>query len=139
MKYRFVIFFIGLLQIPVAQAADSREFVELPPMMQQHMLANMRDHLDALSELIQLGSQGEWEQAAEVAEQRLGNSSLDDHQAHHMGRFMPQGMREAGSAMHRAASAFALSAQEGEDSAAWQALGQLSQTCVACHAGYRVH
>ena len=37
-----------------AAAEDARPVVDFPPRMQAHMLANMRDHLAALSESIEL-------------------------------------------------------------------------------------
>lgn len=125
---------------PLAIAADdTRVYVEMPPMMQQHMLANMRDHLAAINEIIAFASRGQWDKAGEVSEQRLGLSSLDDHGAHHMGRVMPKGMAQTGMSMHRAATAFALKAEEGDSEAAWKALADVTSACVACHAGYRIH
>ncbi|MCP4766792.1 MAG: hypothetical protein GY875_11040 [Gammaproteobacteria bacterium] len=117
---------------------DTRILVELPEMMQQHMLSNMRDHLVAINEiLVYLGSD-ELEKAAETAEYRLGMSSLTSHGASHMAKFMPDGMRHAGTAMHKAASRFALKAQEGEALAAYKALSDITSACVACHSGYRI-
>ena len=119
-------------------ANDPRVAVALPEMMQQHMLANMRDHLAAINEiLLQLG-RGDLEQAAETAEYRLGMSSLENHGAGHMAQFMPEGMRAAGTAMHQAASRFALTAQEGATLPAYRALADITSACVACHAGYRI-
>jgi len=126
--------------LPAASASsgDSREVVELPKMMQEHMLANMRDHLAAINEiLIYLGS-GELEKASETAEFRLGVSSLESHGASHMARFMPEGMRQLGTEMHRSASQFALVAEEGELLEAYKALSNITTACVACHSGYRV-
>jgi len=123
-----------------ALADDSqRALVEMPPMMRTHMLANMRDHLAALNEILTHASRERWEQAAEIAEQRLGMSSLDDHAAEHMGRFMPEDMARIGLSMHRAATAFALSAEEGDTEAAWKDLAGVTAACVSCHAAYRVH
>jgi hypothetical protein len=117
---------------------DTRVPVELPEMMQQHMLANMRDHLTAINEiLVYLGS-GEMDKAADIAEYRLGMSSLQSHGASHMSKFMPEGMREAGNMMHKAASRFALKAQEGDAISAYKALTDITSACVACHAGYRI-
>lgn len=82
-------------------------------MMQQHMMTNMRDHLAAIDEILIYLGNDDLEKAAETAEYRLGMSSLESHGASHMAKFMPEGMREAGTAMHRAASRFALKAQEG--------------------------
>jgi len=119
-------------------AEDSRQFVELPIVMQHHMLANMRDHLAAINEILTNMANGQLDQAAEVAESRLGMSSLESHGASHMAKFMPQGMRQAGTDMHRAASRFALIAQEGEALPAYHALSEVTSACVACHSGYRI-
>jgi hypothetical protein len=118
--------------------SDSRVLVELPEMMQQHMLSNMRDHLAAISEILAYLGEGELDRAAETAEFRLGMSSLESHGARHIAGFMPEGMREAGTAMHKAASRFALKAQEGEALSAYKALTDITAACVACHAGYRI-
>jgi len=121
-----------------AEDADPRELVALPEMMQLHMMANMRDQLAASDEILSAMGGGNLEGAADISESRLGMSSLTAHGAEHMGQFMPQGMREAGMAMHRAATAFALKAQEGEAVPAYQALTAVTSACVACHAGYRI-
>ena len=98
----------------------------------------MRDHLAAINEILIYLGKGELEKAAEIAEYRLGMSSLESHGASHMARFMPEGMRQAGTAMHKAASRFALKAQEGEALAAYIALSDITSACVTCHAGYKV-
>jgi soluble cytochrome b562 len=107
-------------------------------MMQEHMLTNMRDHLAAINEILDYLGNDDLEKAAETAEYRLGMSSLESHGASHMAPFMPEGMREAGPSMHRAASRFALKAQEGEVLAAYKALSDITAACVACHSGYKV-
>ena len=121
-----------------AASNDTRVLVELPEMMQQHMLANMRDHLNAINEILVYLGNGELEKAAETAEYRLGMSSLESHGASHMAKFMPEGMRQSGTAMHKAASRFALKAEEGEALPAYRALSEITSACVACHSGYRV-
>jgi len=117
---------------------DSRELVQLPEKMQQHMLANMRDHLAAINEILLNMAGDDPDQAADIAEQRLGMSSLKAHGAEMMAQFMPEGMREAGNEMHRMASRFALKAQEGETMAAYATLAQVTSACVACHSAYRI-
>jgi hypothetical protein len=117
---------------------DPRQLVDLPKMMQQHMLSNMRDHLAAINEILIHMAKGEFEQAAQISETRLGMSSLELHGASHMAKFMPEGMRKAGTGMHRAASRFALKAQEGEVLPAYGALSEITSACVACHAAYRI-
>ena len=118
---------------------DQRLLVKMPKPMQQHMLGNMRDHLVAINEILAYLSKDQLDQAADVAEHRLGMSSLDDHGAEHMGKLMPEGMAQAGTSMHRAASRFALKAQEGDALEAYAALNDITAACIACHAGYRIH
>ena len=117
---------------------DPRQLVQLPEMMQQHMMSNMRDHLAAINEILINMANGELEKAAEVAEYRLGMSSLESHGASHMAKFMPEEMRQAGTSMHKAASRFALKAEEGELLPAYDMLSTVTSTCVACHSGYRI-
>jgi hypothetical protein len=123
---------------PAQAGADARELVQLPAMMQEHMLLNMRDHLVALNDILARMAAGNLEAAAEVAESRLGMSSLEVHGASHMAKFMPEGMQKAGTQMHRAASRFALKAQEGEALPAYQALSEVTAACVGCHQAYRI-
>jgi hypothetical protein len=126
-----------------AKAADSRQLVEMPAPMVQHMLSNMRDHLAALAEIQRALGAGEYQRASEVAEKRIGLSSLDAHGASHMAPYMPKPMQDIGTEMHRAASRFALVAQDaGADGSAAKAIGALAKVteqCVACHAAYRAH
>ena len=117
---------------------DARQLVQLPQMMQEHMLSNMRDHLVAINEILTSMRSGDLDEAAEVAEQRLGMSSLELHGAEHLAGFMPEGMRQAGTSMHRAASRFALKVQEGELLPAYTMLSDITSACVACHSAYRI-
>ena len=41
--------------------------------------------------------------------------------------------------MHKAASRFALKAQEGDALPAYKALQEVTAACIACHAAYRTH
>ena len=125
-----------------AQAADPRVMVQFPEMLRTHTLANMRDHLLALAEIQDQLARGAYDKASDIAEQRLGMSSLGLHGAHDVAKFMPQGMQAAGTAMHRSASQFAIVARDasvtGDLKGSLAALARVSQTCVACHAAYRI-
>lgn len=123
-------------------ATDARVFVRFPKVHVEHTLANMRDHLAAVQEINAAMADGKFDLAARIAESRLGMSSLRSHGAHEVGKFMPKGMQEIGTAMHRAASQFALEAQNagvtGDMQPALKALGETLSACVGCHAGYRL-
>jgi hypothetical protein len=126
------------LLVPALAQADDRELVEMPPPMQNHMLANMRDHLAAIDEILAALNAEDFDTAVRVAEFRLGMSSLDSHGASHMAQVMPPPMREMGTSMHRAASRFARTAEEGDQLRAFQSLRAVTETCVTCHAAYRI-
>lgn len=133
----------GAMHAEVAPSMeDGRTLVHFPEPLRRHTLANMRDHLLALSEIQSALAEERFGRAAEIAEQRLGMSSLDDHNAHQVGRYMPAEMAAIGSAMHKAASRFAVIANDvavtGEVGPALSALAAVTNQCVACHDGYRV-
>ena len=69
---RVIIFIAGLSVLcagAVSRAGDERrQLVQMPEMMQQHMLANMRDHLAAINEILLYMANRELDKAAEVAE-----------------------------------------------------------------------
>ncbi len=141
MRHLFrLIALLAILLVATTSSADedARQLVEMPPMMQEHMMSNMRDHLAAINEILISLANGELDQAAEVAESRLGMSSLEAHGASHMAGFMPEGMRQAGTSMHRAASRFALKAEEGDALAAYASLSEVTSACVTCHTAYRI-
>ena len=125
-----------------ANASDTRMLVDMPTNMTAHMLANMRDHLLAMQEIQDALAKGDNDSAAKIAEARLGMTSLKLHGAHEVAKYMPQGMQDAGSGMHRAASRFAIAAQDagvtGDLKPALAALSAVTAQCVGCHAGYRV-
>lgn len=129
----------------LAVAQDDRQLVRLPEPMQEHMLANMRDHLATLNEIIGDIADGKYDSAAKASEERLGMSSLAAHGAAHLAPFMPQQMQDIGTSMHRAASRLVIVLQntgtapsEQSIRAANAALHEVSSACVACHASYRI-
>jgi hypothetical protein len=129
----------------VAAAQDSRELVKLPAPMQEHMLSNMRDHLVTLSEIIGDIAEEKFDQAAKLAEQRLGMSSLPAHDAAHMAPFMPKPMQDMGTNMHHAASQLVIVLQDASITPDAQSMRHVDQVihtitsaCTGCHAAYRI-
>jgi len=111
--------------------------------MRLHTIASMREHLSMLQEINEALSSNEFDRASNLAEQRLGMSSLEAHGAAHLAPYMPASMQGIGTRMHRAASQFAIEAQNASVSndvrPALAALGKVMQQCVACHAAYRLN
>ena len=121
---------------------DPRTLVHFPEQLRIHTMANMRDHLLALSEIQEALSREQFEKAGEIAERRLGMSSLELHGAHEVGQYMPKAMATIGTEMHRAASRFAVAAIDaavaGDVKPALAALSDVTRQCLACHSGFRV-
>lgn len=139
--YKPILTLLMLLFLPISSLAeqkDTRVQVDMPEAMQEHILANMRDHLAAIDEILAALGDEDFDTAAEVAESRLGMSSLESHGARHMARVMPEPMQAIGTGMHRAASRFARVAEEGDALEAYRSLQSVTQRCVACHSGYRL-
>lgn len=135
---------LGLaVTVQAGSLADPRKLVKMPSMMQNHMKQNMRDHLLALSEIEEALGASQYARAADIAERRLGMSSLDSHGASHMAPMMPTEMQAIGTEMHHAASRFAVSVRNAEVSGdlrpAMTDLFKVSRQCVACHAAFRIH
>lgn len=132
-----------LLALPLcATAKDARQKIEMPPMMQEYMLDNMRDHLRALQEIQAALARSDFDKAADIAEQRIGMSSLETHGAAHMAPYMPKPMQDIGTQMHRAASRFSRTAQEAVVKADMAPVlddfSTLLRQCIACHDSYRL-
>lgn len=131
----------GLVLLPVqSKAEDNRQFVQFPPEMQAFMLTNMQDHMAALNEVMVAMSQGDLKSAANIAEQRLGISSMGTHGGGQMGlgRMMPIDMRQTGMAMHKSASRFSLLAEQGDAAEAYKALAEVTTACYSCHSRFRI-
>lgn len=122
-----------------AQPADYRQLVEMPPQAQQLMRKDMQNHLAALSEVLGYLVNKDFALAAEVAEKRMGKSSMGKHRETGMGpgRFMPLEMRQIGWGMHEAASDFAESAKSGDQNKIYASLQKVMSSCTACHLSYR--
>lgn len=123
-------------------SSDIRQLVTFPEEMRLHTMANMRDHLLTISKIQDAIATGKLDEAATIAEQHLGMTSLKLHGAHDLEKYMPQDMQEIGTAMHHSASQFAVEAQNaaatGDLKPALAALSRTTKACVACHAAYRL-
>lgn len=134
---------------------DARQLLDFPPPMRDHMLANMRDHVETLHAILDALAAGDPGKAGAIADARLGlgapgAASCDpkaaakgaDKMATMMGEHMPEQMRAYGFAMHQAASNFAASATKAKESGdlkpALAALAEVTQNCATCHAAYRL-
>ena len=127
---------------PQMPPGGARVAVAFPPQLKREVLATMRMHLQGLARIQQAMADGQYDEAAQVASMALGMSSMHGDQASEEARYMPPGMLALGRQLHMQAGAFALAAQDatatGDSRKPQQLLGQMMQTCVDCHAAYRL-
>ena len=123
------------------RAAAGPEQAEMPEFVSRHLMATMRNHLEALEDIARLLAERRYEKAADLAEARLGMSSVEMHYKKYVGKYMPKGMRVLGTQMHEEATRFAESARNaetaGDPEKMFSALADVIQGCVACHSAYR--
>jgi cytochrome c556 len=122
-------------------ATAEREQAEMPEFVSRHLMATMRNHLEALEDISRLLSERRYDKAADLVEQHLGMSSIEMHYEKHVGKYMPSGMRSLATEMHGEATRFAVSARNAEKAGGsdemFAALADVMGRCVACHSAYR--
>jgi hypothetical protein len=111
----------------------------MPDQARELMRIDMLDHLAVLNEIIGYLASNNLEAAADVAETRMGRSSMGKHRGTDMGpgKFMPLEMRNLGRGMHDSASEFSRITKQGDLQNAYNALQGVTSSCVACHFSYR--
>jgi cytochrome c556 len=149
-----IVVFVGVLLVatsflvksPSGVALDPRELVPLPELMRENMLADMRDHIATLNRIISHVADAKFDDAAKLAEQRLGMSSVALHGADHIAPFLPKPMQDIETTMHQAASRLVIVLQAASAATTVEALSGINRalsavtaTCEACHAHYRLH
>lgn len=139
-KLKSVVLFCALAMLVTTTAGRSQ--VEMPEFAEKHLMKMMRGHLGALQGITHLLSQHEYEKAADVAEQRLGMSSVEIHFQKYVGKYLPKDMRAQAEGMHEAATGFAATARKAakgnELDKALESLSKVINRCVSCHSAYRV-
>ena len=133
------------LTVSAGKMEDTRTMVKLPSDIEKKMLVNMRDHIGALDDIIQAVQAGEYDEAQEVAESRLGWSSLVRQGDQEVANHWAKPMQKMADQMYRSASDFVIVAQNAsvEDSKesyqkVLSALGEITAACRGCHQTYRV-
>jgi cytochrome c556 len=116
---------------------DARRPVPLLPMMAQHQRANMRDHLEAVQEVVAAIADSDFQKVATAAK-RMGFSEAMGRMCEHMGAGAP-GFTEQALRFHHTADEIAVAATKQDDKAVLTALSKTLRTCTSCHATYKQH
>lgn len=114
---------------------DTRIAVPLVPMMANHQLRDMRDHLLAVQEIVVAATTDDFA-GVERAAGRIGFSDEMGQTCTHMGAGA-QGFTESALNFHHTADTIATAARQRDRAAVLRALGATLQTCTGCHAAFR--
>jgi cytochrome c556 len=127
------------LALPSASDAldrlDRRRPVPLLPHMAQHQKENMREHLEAVQEVVAAAAVSDFEKVATAA-QRMGYSEAMGRMCEHMGAAAP-GFTEQALAFHHTADEITAAATKRDSAAVLAALSKTLQACTSCHARYK--
>lgn len=114
---------------------DRRRPVPLLPLMAQHQKQNMREHLEAVEEVVAAAGVGDFGKVAAAAK-RMGYSEAMGRMCEHMGAFAP-GFTEQALAFHHSADEIAAAAAKQDSAAVLVALSQTLRACTSCHRTYK--
>lgn len=114
---------------------DARRPLPLLPHMALHQKENMRDHLEAVQEVVAAVAVSDFEKVA-VAAQRMGFSESMGRMCEHMGAVAP-GFTEQALGFHHRADDIALAAKRQDGAAVLAALSKTLQACTSCHTTFK--
>jgi cytochrome c556 len=114
---------------------DQRKPVPLLVMMANHQKQNMRDHLEAVQEIVAAIAMDDYA-AVEKSAGRIGYSEQMGQMCAHMGAAAP-GFAEQAIAFHLTADRIAEAARARDRSRVLVELGATLQTCTSCHAEWK--
>ncbi|PCH83955.1 MAG: cytochrome C [Piscirickettsiaceae bacterium] len=118
----------------MANFSDTRISLNLPPMMKQHQLSNMRGHLDAIRNIIGSLSEEDFAAASNIASQQLGSTKKMMAMCN---SFDNEEFKTMGLAFHKSADRLAETLKEGNIKTSLRALKTTMNSCVSCHATFR--
>lgn len=135
----------GLLSSCTTVSSDTRQKIDLPKDIEAKMLINMRDHIGALDDIIGAIQEERYEDAEDIAEFRLGWSSLVRRGDMEVAKHWAKPMQKMADQMYRSASNFVIVSQNAsvEESVesyknVLSALKEVTSACRGCHEVYRV-
>ncbi|PCI21599.1 MAG: cytochrome C [Piscirickettsiaceae bacterium] len=114
--------------------SDGRISLNLPPMMKQHQLSNMRAHLDAIRNIIASLSEEDFAAASKIASQQLGST---EKMMAMCNNFDNENFKTMGLAFHKSADKLAETLKEGNIQTSLRALKTTMNSCVSCHATFK--
>ena len=114
---------------------DERQSLGIKGTMQGvHQLSNMREHLAAVSEIMQLMNTGKYEEASTIASEKLGLTLEKNTMC---GSFKNQSFEQMGVKFHQSADDFAQILKTRDQKKSMLAFEKVVNGCVLCHTTFR--
>ncbi|SRX74375.1 cytochrome c [Aequorivita antarctica] len=113
---------------------DNRVSLKLNPMQKNHQLMNMRDHLDAVQNIVTLLSEEKYNEASKIAYTRLGSTTEMKLMC---ASFGDKEFENLGLKFHESADKMSEVFKSGDKNKSLKALSNTMNFCVQCHATYR--
>jgi len=142
--------FIGIVSLNVAFAADkkmhdanhhhdmnmtdTRTSLKLSSEMKQHQLSNMREHVEAIKNIVGLIAENKFEEASKIAHAKLG---LTPEMQSMCNMFDNKDFKKLGFAFHKSGDDLGDALKTKDVNASLRALNKTMEYCVTCHATYR--
>jgi cytochrome c556 len=100
----------------------------------EHQLSNMREHLTALSEIIDNMNNNRYDDASDIAKEKLG---LTMKMSSTCGSFNNKSFEEMGVRFHKTADELALVLKTKDQKKSMIALQRVTNGCVQCHSSFK--
>ena len=114
---------------------DERQSLGIKGTMQGvHQLSNMREHLTAVSEIVQLMNTGKYDEASKIASEKLGLTLEKNSMC---GSFNNKSFEEMGVRFHKSADDFAQTLKTKDQKKSMVALEKVLNGCVLCHSTFK--
>ena len=114
---------------------DQRRPLPLLPMMAAHQKENMREHLEAVQEVVAAAAVNDFDKVAGAAK-RMGFSESMGRMCEHMGAGAP-GFTEQALAFHHTADEIVSAATRQDGPGVLAALSKTLRACTSCHATFK--
>jgi hypothetical protein len=116
------------------QVDDARVSLKLNPMQKQHQLMNMRSHLEAVQKIITLLSDDKYNEASEIAYDKLGSTTQMKLMCSSFGN---KEFQQLGLKFHESADKMSEVIKSKNKQNSLMALSNTMNYCVKCHATYK--
>jgi hypothetical protein len=121
--------------LSVKDSSDKRQSVKMTAQMGEHQLKNMRDHLEAITEIVGAMVNKDFKKMEKGAS-RLASSPKMKMMCNNMGKATP-GFTKMGLALHSTADKMVHAAKNKDHNLFVKKLGATLRTCTSCHSAFK--